>query len=226
MTNSSGLTAAQEILLAAANLAERGKEEFSEWDLTVAAWTRSQNRFGCRGYEKMYPDHKRVMMEIMGQTKKDNPLRRGWMEKTKQNHYRITALGRAEAERLQENLGETTKIGRSAQPVYDAISPYIQHRVFRDYCKDREEPRTWLGAASFLGLTKNDRTHLEDRVRAINHAIETARQWMIDNQTDHLRRGVTGGGITIRQTDVDQLARFVEVLEDRFSVQIQAIRTS
>ena len=71
--------AAEEILLGADDLDRAGMREFSEWDLTVATWKRNPNRFGCRGYEDRYPDHKRVMMEIMGTTKKDNPLRRGWL---------------------------------------------------------------------------------------------------------------------------------------------------
>ena len=94
------LSAAKVILLAAADLAADGSGEFSEWDLTVASWRRDQNRFGCRGYEDEYPDHKRVMMEIMGKKKKDNPIRQGWVERVRPNFYRMTALGLAEAERL------------------------------------------------------------------------------------------------------------------------------
>jgi hypothetical protein len=75
------LTAAQEILLAANDLSGNGKNEFTEWELTIAAWKRNRNRFGLRGFEERYPDHKRVMMEIMGQSKKDNPIRRRFLEK-------------------------------------------------------------------------------------------------------------------------------------------------
>src|SRR5580704_12263538 len=96
------LTAAQEILFGAYDLDRGGAKEFSEWDLTVATWKRNPNRFGSRGYEDRYPDHKRVMMEIMGTTKKDNPLRRGWFERTRSNHYRMTDIGRSEADRFSE----------------------------------------------------------------------------------------------------------------------------
>ncbi len=44
--NTKKTTAANEILLAANDLASAGKNEFSEWDLTVAAWKRDSNRFG------------------------------------------------------------------------------------------------------------------------------------------------------------------------------------
>ena len=223
MANNTNLTAAQEVILAAVDLASQGKEQFSEWDLTIAVWQKNKNRFGCRGYEDRYPDHKRVMMEIMGKTKKDNPLRRGWMEKTSPNHYRITPLGLAEAEHLVHFKGNVKVSGRSAQTTYNAVLPYIEHRVFRDYCRDPAEPRMWLGAASFLGLTKNDALHLKDRIRALEDAIKLTITWMTDTGEDNIRRGVTGGGVTIRRTDVESLAQFVEIIKSRFKVQIDAI---
>src|SRR3954453_22951728 len=93
------LTAAQVILLAAEDLMSAGAREFTEWDLTVAAWARDRTRFGLRGYDQKHPDHKRVMMEIMGQ-KPQNPLALGFMEKIRPNVYRLTPLGRAVSTRL------------------------------------------------------------------------------------------------------------------------------
>src|SRR3954465_3564824 len=94
-------TAAEEILLAADDLATERKHEFTEWQLTVAAWKRDQNRFGLRGYEGEHPDHKRGMSEIMGKTKRDNPLRRGFIVKVRPNYYAMTPLGAAEASKLR-----------------------------------------------------------------------------------------------------------------------------
>lgn len=87
------VTAAQEILLGAFDLAENQYDEFSEWDLTISTWKRNPNRFGCRGYEDEYPDHKRVMMEIMGTTKKDNPLRRGVVRKNTTQYLSSYIIG-------------------------------------------------------------------------------------------------------------------------------------
>jgi len=223
---SSELTAAQEILLGAAKLAAEGGADFSEWDLTVSTWERNKNRFGCRGYEDKYPDHKRVMMEIMGQTKKDNPIRRGWFEKARPNFYRLTPQGQAEADRLLERKGELRTSTRSAQPIYDAIHPYAEHRAFRDHSRDAEEPRMWLGAASFLGLTRNEKVHLEDRLKRLNLAIDSALSWMNENGQDQLRRGVTGGGTAIYKEDVLKLREFAALLLRRFKVQLDAIRGS
>jgi len=93
------LTAAQIILLAGEDLTNGGVSEFSEWELTVAAWKRDRERFGLRGFKDEYPDHKRVMMEIMGQ-KPHNPLQLKLMEKVRPNYYKLTEFGRQEATRL------------------------------------------------------------------------------------------------------------------------------
>jgi hypothetical protein len=94
------LTAAQIILLAGDDLTNAGVSEFSEWELTVASWRRDRDRFGLRGYQEHYPDHKRVMMEIMGQ-KPHNPIHLKLMEKLRPNYYRLTSFGRDEANRLR-----------------------------------------------------------------------------------------------------------------------------
>src|SRR5437762_8680322 len=94
------LTAAQVILMAADDLMTGGSREFTEWELTVASWGRDKARFGLRGYDQAHPDHKRVMMEIMGK-KPQNPMALGLMEKVRPNIYRLTPLGQAEAARLR-----------------------------------------------------------------------------------------------------------------------------
>ena len=222
MRNTSTLTAAQEILLAAEALHQK-QGEFSEWDLTVAVWERNKNRFGCRGHEQ-YPDHKRVMMEIMGQTKKDNPIRRGWLKKTRPNCYRLTPLGDAEALALAARTSTISPVARSSQSLYDSVYPYLAHRAFREFSKNPGEPKTWLQAASFLGITKNDRVHFEDRLRAVQGAIDLATEWFELHDEPVMRRGVTGGGVAVTKDDIDRLARFVQVLLERFDLQVQAIR--
>lgn len=214
-------TAAEAILLAAAKL---GEGEFSEWALTVRAWQDDNARFGMRGFESLYPDHKRTMKEIMGQGKA-NPLRRGWMERTRPNHYSLTPLGRAEALRLAStNTGPRTK--ESAHSIYDAICPYLESRTFRMHRSDHSEPKMWLGAASFLGITRNnDAKHLDDRLRAVKETLAVALRWFDEHGHDEqLRRGPTGGGVAIRHSDVLDLERFLDLLISRFERQIAAVR--
>ena len=219
----SSLTAAQEILFGAYDLDKSGHGEFTEWDLTVATWKRNPNRFGCRGYEDQYPDHKRVMMEIMGKTKKENPLRKGWIEKVRPNTYRLTRLGQTEAERLAQRRDTDKQSTRSPQAIYDAVSPLYRSNVFRKHSKDAEEPRMWLGAASFFQLTKSDPQHLADRLRATEAAIQNAIDWLDENDTDQIHRGVSGGSEAITRNSLVQLKTFYNMLLDRFSGQIKAV---
>jgi hypothetical protein len=218
------LTAAQEILLGAGDLYRAGKKEFSEWDLTVSTWKRNPNRFGARGYEDAYPDHKRVMMEIMGTTKKDNPLRRGWLERDRPNHYRITDIGRSEVDRLSDTKATSEKSHRSPQPIYDAVAPLYRNAVFRKHIRDPKEPHMWLGAASFFGLTSNDPQHVEDRRKATRTAIENALAWLRETKADTFRRGVSGGNEAIAKSDLLKLKEFLDVIEKRFASQIEAIK--
>jgi hypothetical protein len=217
-------TAANEILLAANDLSMSGKSEFSEWDLTVAAWQRDQNRFGCRGYEDQYPDHKRVMMEIMGQTKKDNPLRRGWLVKSRPNHYEITALGRNEASNIARVSQGQPVTAKSPQDLYDAVTPYFNSLTFKKFVKDESEPKMWLGAASFLGLSKNDALHLNDQLAKAKTAISLTRTWFDETGQTQLRRGATGGSVSITKADAEKLASLLDSIQLRFKVQIDAIQ--
>lgn len=219
------LTAAQAVLQAAAKIHEDGKAEFSEWDLTVSAWKQDPNRFGCRGYETVYPDHKRVMAEIMGTTKKDNPIRHGWIKKIAANQYRITPLGLAEAERLEQSAESGVQSGRSAQHLYDSLSRYVFHYIYRDWLADVDEPRTWLGVQAFIGMRQVDATSLNDGIREIEEAVEMAIEFMEWSGQDRLQRGPTGGGKVIHRREVERLREFVDVLRIRFSPQMDAIRS-
>lgn len=220
---SRSLTAAQEILFAARDLDTQGKDEFTEWDLTVATWKRNPNRFGCRGYEAEYPDHKRVMMEIMG-NKKDNPVRVGTIEKTRPNCYRLTNLGRTQVDRLTQVRDTGRQSVRSPQSIYDAIAPYYRNPVFRKHCRDANEPRMWLGAASFLQLANSEGRHLEDRMRATETAIADALSWVEENGVDQINRGVSGGSEAILKDDLLRLKTFFGLLQERFAHQIAALR--
>jgi hypothetical protein len=217
------LTAAQEILLGAGDLDEAGIQDFTEWDLTVATWKRNPNRFGCRGYEDRYPDHKRVMMEIMG-NKKDNPVRLGRITKTRPNHYRLTDLGRSEVARLSDTKDMSLRSHRSPQPIYNAVAPFYRSPVFRKFCKDPEEPRMWLGAASFFGLKSNDAQHLDDQLKTAHSSIENALEWLDEMGIDSFRSGTSGGQEAISRESLNRLKEFVGVLEKRFAKQIEAIR--
>src|SRR6516165_458742 len=145
------LTAVQVILLAADDLATGGKDEFSEFDLTVAAWNRDRQRFGLRGYTNIHPDHKRVMMEIMG-NKASNPILLRFMEKTRPNFYRLTPLGRVQAGQLRSLESGQPQKGNSMRDLYDAVAPMVAHPIFGRWREEPAEPEKWRDAALFLGV--------------------------------------------------------------------------
>lgn len=215
-------TAAQEILFAAAELdAEKGL--FSEWDLTVRVWQRNPNRFGCRGYESQYPDHKRVMKEIMSSSP-GNPLRKGWLDRTSPNFYKLTNVGRSEVQRQSRDIGDLSASVASPQSIYDAVAPFYRSSVFQKHIRDEQEPRLWLGAASFLELTNAEPRHFEDRLTRARASIDGAIEWLNHHDRDKITRGVTGGGEAIHRDSLIRLRTFIGLLEERFANQIQAIR--
>lgn len=82
--------------------------EFTEFQLTVQAWFRDRMRFGMRGYEHLYPDHKRAYSELIS-TKPGSPIYKGYMRKTRPNAYKLTPEGVKVATALRERFIESQK---------------------------------------------------------------------------------------------------------------------
>lgn len=217
------LTSAEIIVLAAHDLSSAGMTEFSEWQLSVAAWKRDASRFGMRGFEDQHPDHKRVMKEIMG-TAPTNPINKGLLHKTRANYYELTSLGRSEVAQLVEMHDVRDAQPRSPEQLYADIAKYTAHRVFQSWLKDPEEPRTWLGASAFLGLTRNDPTELRKRIREPQKAAADGLAWLEQTGREQMFRGPVGGSAPITRSDLQRLAEFVHLLEKRFATQIGAIQ--
>lgn len=214
----SELTAAEEVLLAAARLSSNTNKEFTEWELTVETWSLNKNRWGLRGYESVYPDHKRVMNEVMAKgTQK--VVGKGLLERTHQNHYRLTPAGLAKAASL---FGAEISPRIRTIKEYDAVFPYAVHKVFEKYCLNPEEPKTWLGASAFLGLASNEPEELERRLNSIKNSIESALTWLEINNQNELRRDDSSRPITKQQ--LLKLKIFISELENRFRLQFSAIR--
>jgi DNA-binding PadR family transcriptional regulator len=212
------LSAFEEILLGAASLHEDGLSVFTEWDLTVRVWESNRYRFGCRGYEELYPDHKRVMMDLM--SKRKPLIQHGWIRKTRKNHYEISPLGLAEAARIR---GGPRKTHERRAALYDALESFAFHRVFQAHLEDDEQPRSWLGVAAFLGLSDNDPDKLERTLHVIRSAAEEAIAWIEETDEDGIRRGDSGKEVSRER--LSQILRFLSLLETRFDRQFAAIRS-
>jgi hypothetical protein len=210
------LTAWEEVLGAAIKLTNGDtSREFSEWELTVEAWKMNPARWGLRGFEHEHPDHKRVMMEVMGS---DSLVKEGFFEKTRTNHYRVTAAGVAKG--LAIVAPKDTR--QRAPYLYDDIKGFVFHRVFDAYLQDPNEPRTWLGVAAFLNLKSHDPKLLESQLKRIRGGIDEARKFMSATGRAALRRG--DADRTISRERLDKLEQFLQVLEERFRAQFEAIR--
>lgn len=210
------LTAAQVILLAADDLMAAGAADFSEWDLTVAAWSRDRPRFGLRGYAQAHPDHKRVMMEIMGQ-KASNPVSMKYLEKVRPNYYRLTPLGRSIAARLRGEGPRPAGQPAAVKDLYETAAAYVARPAFRRWQDNPEEPREWAGAAAFLGLTGGG-ADVAPAARAaeIHDAIRAAIDWCNARGVAFLTRGAGGGGSPIHIRDLVDLIDFLQALSYRF----------
>lgn len=212
------LTAAEEILLAAANLTKNTTNEFNEWDLTVKTWELNKQRWGLKGYEDSYPNHKRVMNEVMAKGTQKT-VGRGWLERTRPNHYRLTYLGLATASSMS---GVKPTSEAKNMNVYEALRPYIFSTIFKSYCKDPNEPKTWLGVTAFLKLTDHSPDTLEKSLKYLTTSIDAALVFIDQTNSKVLRRDDAASPISKEQ--LLKLKEFLSVLDQRFKLQFEAIR--
>lgn len=215
------LTAAEEVLLAAAKLTKNDiKKEFTEWELTVETWELNKTRWGLRGFEEKYPDHKRVMNEVMA-AGTQKVVGKGWIERIRPNYYRLTSSGLAKVSSLT-----STDVKPSVRSLreYEAIAPFIHHVIFEDYCRNPSEPKTWLGAAAFLGLKGHDADALDRRIKNILDSAQSALNWLDENNQDVLIRSDSASYKPITKDKLIKLREFIKVLEERFKAQFEAIR--
>ncbi|HVJ83486.1 MAG TPA: hypothetical protein VNC50_20640 [Planctomycetia bacterium] len=228
------LTAAQVILLAADDLVSAGATEFSEWELTVAAWLRDRTRFGLRGYQEHHPDHKRVMMEIMGQ-KPHNPIFLKFMEKVRPNFYKLTASGRNEASRLRtkpdqpvvrEPKARSQSPAAAAKPqtgeeLYEALEPYVIHETFVAWKDDPDEPHSWNTAQPFFGLRRGKPSEYGEKSQEIEKLAKQALDYCVQHDLDFLVPAVRVPGKKIRVTDLVGLRDFLQALRYRFEEHLE-----
>src|SRR5262245_5067762 len=213
------LTAVQIILLAAEDLMSSGATEFTEWDLTVASWNRNREKFGLRGYQNVYPDHKRVMMEIMGK-KATNPVEQRWMEKVRPNTYRLTSVGRLEASRLKSaEAGSTASAQKvsSMRDLYDRVAVYAAHSAFLRWRDEPSEPEKWGDAASFLGVkSKEDPNEAAERLQAVWTATRAAIDFCMEKNLNALPQGTSRGSASIHMRELSEIIAFLQALKYRF----------
>jgi hypothetical protein len=219
------LTAVQMILLAAEDLVAAGADEFSEWELTVAAWNRDRQRFGLRGFHQNYPDHKRVMMEIMG-NKTSNPILQKFMEKTRPNTYRLTSIGRIEAVRLRGVESGVPQKGNSMRELYESVSVFAAHPIFARWRDEPSEPEKWKDAATFLGVKSDRPAEATEKHQTAHSLTRAAIDWCLAQKMTALPQGTHRNSPSIHMQDLSDLQSFLQALKYRFPDQLDKRRPS
>jgi hypothetical protein len=216
------LTAAQVILLAGDDVMAKGAREFSEWELTVSAWTRESSRFGLRGFEQKHPDHKRVMMEIMGH-KPQNPITLGYMEKVRPNTYRLTPLGRAEAARLRSGGAARAPLAPSLQSdLYGSTTTLLNHAAFKAWKNDPDQPRRWADAVTFLNLCGDAAADPAACLSHLRHAVRAAHDWCMKHGVHYITPQNRSASDPIHTSDLTALNDFLRAIENRFEEHLTA----
>jgi hypothetical protein len=217
--NAKPLTIVDRILLAAAELAERG-ESFSAEDLVVSAWQLWPDQFGLQGHPE-HPDSNRVLTKIMGG---DSPLRkRGLLEKLGTKRYRLTRSGLMSAAELRNrdavagarqrlvSLDRELVVILSRMIHSTALARFVQHQdlTFGDVCRLLNiSPRSTAGQLA---------ARREDAVQAINVALRAAKE----NSGQVV---LPGNGSVVLEHQLLLLAELLTHLEDRFAGEIAVIR--
>jgi hypothetical protein len=215
------LTAAQDILLAGDDVMASGAREFTEWELTVAAWGRERVRFGLRGFDAKHPDHKRVMMEIMGH-KPQNPITLGFMEKVRPNTYRLTPLGRAEAARLRSGGAARAPLAPSLQSdLYRTASSLLTHPIFNAWKNDPDQPRRWADAQTFLSLGGDAAGDPVTNLNNLRQAAKAAIDWCMTHDVVYLTPQARAASEPIHISEIGAVKDFLTALEHRFGEHFQ-----
>lgn len=200
-------TAAQTILLAALQLTDSGLAEFSDSDLTIAAWDLDPIRFGLAGHERTHPDHKRVSAETMSRHK---PLQRnGHIEWTRPNYLRLTPAGLDVARSLSKYIPPIDP-PRSAHFYYRTLSVFVRRPEFLTWRRDPAQPSEWEHVLRFLGVLE---AHAVVRLNEIRRACLEAIRWANASGYTAIQHY---HGRQIHVNELAELLDFLRALEYRF----------
>jgi len=211
------LTPKEEVLLAALHLTQSGKQQFTEWDLTVECWKINKQRWGLPGYRDEYPDHKRVMNVIM--SREGSVLTQGLVARSSTNTYTLTTLGLLKAESLtaSSNGKERANYG-----LYDALRKYLTQNAYIQFLGDREKPTSWLYVASFYGLSSTmSPQKAKAHIAEFEKIVEEAERTIDSIGEESIRRREKGQFVS--KKELENLKEFHRIVQIRFESQFRAL---
>lgn len=196
------LSSTDKLVMVLAKMHDDGMEQFHEAALTVEAWKMFPETFGLGDYWKTYPNHKRVCNTYLtGKDSRTGPIGKGYMVRTRKNHYAMTSACLTRAQELdgeREFAIDDLSILRKedADRLLRALSSAELHhlRVHGEVSPD------WNSAVSFLEIeTPSFRGMTETKSRSIkkqNHASisnwKSSLQEKLDSGAEVFR--ITGQG--------------------------------
>lgn len=224
MNQTSRLSVADKLVLAASDLDREGRRRFSAEDLVVAAWRRFPDVFGLAGYRDdsgrlAYPDSNRVFAEIMG----SKPIRqRGFLTKVGNKMYQLTDAGREYARALSETSGEipVTKAGL-ARPTLEAIKKLLGSKAVEKIKNKRVDDVTFYDACAFWGISPmSSAIELEGQVANLKEIVASAREAI----RQHRVATFSHGGSSFGASDLDTLLEVNQFLQSKFATELDVIR--
>jgi hypothetical protein len=214
-------TVPEKILLAAAELEEKGQSPFSAEALIVASWQKFPRAFGLKGYSDQYPDSNKVLASIMGEK---GLARRGWLVKMGQKLYALTREGRQVVRRLMSDGSEPPEMS-GPEPVKFTrdqekfLLGLLGSSAVEKIQEGRKQDMIFADATRFWGITENLRGE------ALDAKINKLRATLAD-----FDRMLGTGGATLsngRSVSSDDIALLCDVhafLEDKFSRHLTLLR--
>jgi hypothetical protein len=214
-------TVPEKILLAAAELEDKGQSPFSAEALIVAAWQKFPRAFGLKGYSDQYPDSNKVLASIMGEK---GLARRGWLVKMGQKLYAISREGRQVVRRLMSDGSEPAdlsgpepvKLTRDQEKFLLAL---LDSSAVEKIQEGRKQDMIFADATRFWGITENLR----------GEALDAKLDKLRANLADFDRMlGATGttlsNGRSVSSDDIGLLSEVHSYLEDKFSRHLTLLR--
>jgi hypothetical protein len=218
------LTVHEKLLLAAQDLEDGGRSQFSAEDLVVAAWRAYPDTFGLAGYpddkgQPAYPNSNRVFVEIMG----SHPIRKqGLIVKTGTKTFKLTESGRQRARALK---GRAASANGSAKATFsrDAVQELrkiLASRAVEKHRGGRDADVTFHDASSLWGISaRSTAMEFQGRLGQVEGVLREAEQATAKGPIE-----LEHGGPTYSRKDVQDLVALHKSLLERFADEIAVIR--
>jgi len=212
------LTKAEKLLLAAADLEQRGVRPFSAEDLVIAAWRKYPDAFALEGYPQ-HPDSNRIYAEIMG----SKPLRRrGWIVKTGQKRYQLSNAGRLQAESLGW-IGDSRKGSRAdlSREQKFLLRRLLSSRIVEKARTDNIESIIFPDACAFWDISPRSLAkRLQARLESVEAVLAVAEEIIWDKGA----LAFTHGGAPIGADDIQLMKDTHNLLLEKFAEELEVIR--